>query len=135
MTLTLVAETELDFWLSIVFVETAGLRIVTVADTAMHKLGLSSKKGEMRLTLHLPRITLLEGEYSVNLIALRGRTIDRYDQIDDAVRFRVMPTDLYGVGRTVGAVQGIVHLDNEWLDADYRPLRAPSLSKVLTGTP
>ncbi len=123
LTMTLLVKQEMKFWVSVQLVEVDSGRAIMLADTALHGLELRAREGEeVTLTLHFPAIRLLEGMYSVTLNVFEGSSIERCDRVSDAVRFTILPTDLYGVGRTVGSAQGVVHLEHEWLDVANQTL-------------
>jgi hypothetical protein len=124
ITLTLSTQMKLEFWIGIKFTDILSQKIIMVSDTAMQKLQLTSNGPEFKITLFLPHIKFIDSEYSISLAVLKKNTTQYYDQIENASGFKVLPTDIYGSERLVTSYQGIVHLDNMWLDSDFQLIQA-----------
>ncbi len=110
------------FWLAVGITDQMSQRFIMTTDTSMRYEPIHAETGELTLILHYPKIKLLEGTYSLSLAALKDSTTHYYDRISDALSFRMLPTDIYDCGRTVGSYQGLVHLESEWLNSEYQPL-------------
>ena len=117
----LVSNRPVDVWVS-VSIRDLLERKVMVTDTAMHGMPRLHISGSKEFILFIPHVLLLEGHYRVDLGAYKAGTTAPCDYILDASAFEVLATDLYRVGRTIGAYQGVVHLPNVWLDEACEPL-------------
>ncbi len=84
-----------------------------------HGLALRAGTGEHSVLLKVPRIPLLEGVYSVDILLFDLHSITLLDEIENVRRFGILPRDVHGGGYRIGSGYGLVYLNHEWTAAAH----------------
>lgn len=66
-----------------------------------------------KATLHIPKIYLVPGRYSIDL-SVAQKSSGRIDYVEEAIDFNVIGADVYGSGYEVHNGFGVFYLDGKW---------------------
>jgi len=78
-------------------------------------LALRVDQGAGRFHLKIPKISLIEGVYYIDVLIFDLYSITLLDDLENVCRFSILPRDVHDRGYRIGAGYGVVYLAHEWV--------------------
>lgn len=96
------------------FEDATGRRIFSISNLMVDGAALNIDTSiNSKIELKLKSINLLPGDYFISISVVKSKT-EYIDSIDQAIKFKVAPADVYGTGNLPGKLQGVVYVDAEF---------------------
>ena len=111
--LTLHSKGEMPVFVGIQIKDPSG-KTITSLNSREGGVNLKLKQGINKLTVHIPYLSLLEGNYSIDGAVVKYINASSCDRISNIGEFSVFPKDLFGAGAPFRAYHGVFFLPHVW---------------------